>query len=188
MKFRRKEDKVEAEYYEQKENSDFSQKKLISNYTLRYQELYNYNNIFPIIESLLKKVSIIDSSELEQHQRLISTELEEDYMLLLYYIELAIVQTFQRNTDLTDGIVSNVLNELICNEENRLYRLEYLKPKAEKIHQELLNQINSFNLKFKYPKRILTNALKQVMNSVETFIKRDVSNDAYLKFIVGYFK
>jgi len=186
-KFRRNKGKVGVEYYEHKENDDFSQRKLIGNHTLRYKELYNYNKVFSIIDSLLKNVSIIDSSQIDQHQRIISTELEENYMTILYYIELAIVQTFQKKAHLTDRIVTNVLNELICHKENRPYLLEYLRPKDESIHRELLNRINSSNLESKCPKGILINALKQVMNSVKGFMKRGTANNDYLKFIVGYF-
>jgi len=187
-KFRRNKDKVGVEYYEHKENGDFSQKELISNYTTRYEELYNYSKVFSIIDSLLTKVSIIDSSQVDQHQRLISTELEDDYMMILYYIELAIVQAFEKNIDLTDRIVANVLNEIICLKEERPCWLEYLRTKEERIHRELLNRINSFKLESQCPKRILINALKQVMDSVMGFIERGTSSDAYLKFIVGYFK
>lgn len=63
--------------------------------------------------------------------------------MILYCIELAIVQTYQKNTDLTDRIVTNVLNELICCKEDRPYLLEYLKLKDEKIHRELCTKVGS---------------------------------------------
>jgi len=187
-KFRRKNDAVFVEYYEHKANVDFSQKELIARNTKRYQELYNYNKVFSIIDSLLTKVTIIDSSEVDKHQRLVSSELEEDFMMILYYIELAVVQTYQEAADLTDRIVANVLNEFISQKEDRIYRVDYLKTKEESAHRELLSQINSFDLESKCPKRILINAFKQVLGSVKEFIKQGASTDAYLKFIAGYFK
>jgi hypothetical protein len=73
---------------------------------------------------LLANVSIINSSEVDQHQRLASTELEEDFMMILYYIELAVTETYQEISDLTDRIVANVLNELISRKEDRIYRFD----------------------------------------------------------------
>jgi hypothetical protein len=40
----------------------------------------------------------------------------------------------------------------------------------------------------KCPQRILINALKQVLGSVRGFVKQGAAIDAYLEFIVGYFK
>jgi hypothetical protein len=125
-------------------------------------------------------------SEVDKHQRLASTELEEDFMMILYYIELAIVQTYQEVSDLTDRIVANVLNELISQKEKRIYRVDYFRTEEERVHQKLLNQIKSLDLESKCPKRIQTNALKQVLGSVKNFIKKGVSTDAYLKFVLGY--
>lgn len=187
-KFRRNRDDIGVEYYEHNENTDFSQKKFIDKQTPRYKALYNYNKVFSIIDSLLTKVTIIDSSQVDQHQRIVSSELEENYMMILYYIELAIVRTFQKNVDLTDQIVVNVLNELICHKEGRPYLWEYFYPNDERQHKKLLNQINSSNLESKCPKRILINALMQVMNSVKSFVKRGDSRDEYLKFVLGYFE
>ena len=137
---------------------------------------------------MLTKISILDVSEVDKHQRLVSTELEEDFMMILYYIELAVVQTYQEVADLTDRIVANVLNELISQKEDRIYRVDYLRAKEERVHRKLLSQINSFDLESKCPKRILTNALKQVLGSVKGFIKKGASTDVYLKFVIGYFK
>ena len=187
-KFQRKNDAVFVDYYEHKANVDFSRKKLIGHHTSKYKKLYDYNKVFSIIDSLLTKVSIVDGSEVDKHQRLVSTELEEDFMMILYYIELAVVQTYQEVADLTDRIVANVLNELISQKEDRIYRVDYLRAKEERMHRKLLSQINSFDLKSKCPKRILTNALKQVLGSVKGFIKKGASTDAYLKFVIDYFK
>jgi hypothetical protein len=185
-KFQRKKDVVFVDYYEHKANDDFSRKKLIGHHTSKYQKLYDYNKVFSRIDSLLTKVSIIDVSEVDKHQRLASTELEEDFMMILYYIELAIVQTYQEVSDLTDRIVANVLNELISQKEKRIYRVDYFRTEEERVHQKLLNQIKSLDLESKCPKRIQTNALKQVLGSVKNFIKKGVSTDAYLKFVLGY--
>jgi len=185
-KFQRKKDVVFVDYYEHKANDDFSRKKLIGHHTSKYQKLYDYNKVFSRIDSLLTKVSIIDVSEVDKHQRLTSTELEEDFMMILYYIELAIVQTYQEVSDLTDRIVANVLNELISQKEKRIYRVDYFRTEEERVHQKLLNQIKSLDLESKCPKRIQTNALKQVLGSVKNFIKKGVSTDAYLKFVLGY--
>ncbi len=187
-KFQRKGDKVCVEYYEHIENGDFNQSTLIDKHTARYKQLYNYSHTFSLIDSLLMKVSIIDNFQIDQHQRLLSTELEENYTVILYYIELAIVQVFRQNPYLTDSIVANVLNDLISHSENEPYQLEYLKQKTEKIHMELKNRINSFNLESKCPTRILTNAFRQVLGSVNGFIKRDAASDAYLNFITGYYE
>ena len=67
-KFRRKINSVFVEYYNHNAICNFSRKKLISHHTTEYKELYNYSNVFSIIDSLLAKVSIIDSSEVDQHQ------------------------------------------------------------------------------------------------------------------------
>lgn len=187
-KFRRKNDAVSVEYYEHKANADFSLKDQVARNTARYQELYNYNNVFSTVDSLLANVSIIDSSEVDQHQRLASTELEEDFMMILYYIELAVTETYQEICDLTDRIVANVLNELISRKEDRIYRVDYLKANEERAHRKLLARMISFDLESKCPKRILINALKQVLGSVRGFIKQGAAIDAYLEFIVGYFK
>ena len=150
--------------------------------------MYNYSNVFSIIDSLLAKVSIIDSSEVDQHQRLVSTELEEDYPMILYYIEQAVVLVYQKISDLTDRIVANALKELISQKEDRIYRVDYFGAKEEMMHRELLVQINSVGLESKCPKRIQVNALKQVLGSVKGFIKQGTADDAYLKFIVDYFQ
>lgn len=125
---------------------------------------------------------------MDQHQRLASTELEEDFMMILYYIELAITKTYQEICDLTDRIVANVLNELISRKEDRIYRVDYLKANEERAHRKLMARMISFDLEYKCPKRILINALKQVLGSVRGFIKQGAAIDAYLEFIVGYFK
>ena len=187
-KFRRKNDAVFVEYYEHKASADFSRKGHVARKTTRYQELYHCNKTFSTVDSLLANVSIIDSSQVDQHQRLASTELEEDFMMILYYIELAVIETYQEISDLTDRIVANVLNELISRNEDRIYRVDYLKEKEENAHRTLLARMNSFNLESTCPKRILINALKQVLGSVRGFIKQGAATDAYLKFIIGYFK
>jgi hypothetical protein len=187
-RFQRKNDAIFVEYYEHKANIDFSRKKLVGRHSSKYKKLYNYNEVFSIIDSLLTKISIVDGSEVDKHQRLASTELEEDFMMILYTIELAVVQIYQEVADLTDRIVANVLNELISQKEDRIYRVDYLRAKEERVHQKLLSHINSFDLESKCPKRILTNALKQVLGSVKGFIKKGTSTDAYLKFVTGYFK
>ena len=150
--------------------------------------MYNYSNVFSIIDSLLTKVSIIDSSEVDQHRRLVSTELEEEYPMILYYIEQAVVLAYQKLSDLTDRIVANALKELISQKEDRIYRVDYFGAKEEMMHRELLVQINSVGLETKCPKRIQVNALKQVLGSVKGFIKQGTADDAYLKFILDYFQ
>lgn len=187
-KFRRKINSVFVEYYSHKANCNFSRKELISHHSTKYKELYNYSNVFSIIDSLLTKVSIIDSSEVDQHRRLVSTELEEEYPMILYYIEQAVVLAYQKLTDLTDRIVANALKELISQKEDRIYRVDYFGAKEEMMHRELLVQINSVGLESKCPKRILVNALKQVLGSVKGFIKQGTADDAYLKFILDYFQ
>ncbi len=187
-KFQRKINSVFVEYYYHKANCNFSQKKLINRHTTKYKELYNYSNAFSNIDSLLTKVSIIDSAEVDQHQRLVSTELEEDYPMILYYIEQTVVLAYQKISDLTDRIVANALKELISQKENRIYRVDYFRAKEEMMHRELLVQLNSVGLESKCPKRILVNALKQVLGSVTGFIKQGTTDDAYLKFILDYFK
>ncbi|GAF96727.1 unnamed protein product, partial [marine sediment metagenome] len=87
--FKMEQGKVFAEYYEHKENCDFSNIVQIDTHSEKYRQLYNYSQNFSIIDSLLTKVSIIDDSQVDGHKRLISAELEEDYMKILYYIELA---------------------------------------------------------------------------------------------------
>ncbi len=187
-KFLRKKDHIKVEYYEHKENCVFSQRTLIGRQSRLYRKLYDNTDIFSTIETLLTKVTIIDSSDLDKHQRLVSSELEEDYMMALYYIELAVTQIYRNDQQLTDKIVFNALNDLICQKINKSYELEYLKLTDEKLHKILLNQINSANLESKFPQRILINALKQVKNSVQSFIKRGEGKNAYLKFVIGYFK
>lgn len=187
-KFQRKKDKVWVEYYEQKENSDFEKCTLIDKHTTRYKQLYNHSRIFSLIDSLLAKISIIDDSRIDQHKKLVSAELEEDYMMILYYIELAIVQIFRKNPYLTDKVVANVLNDLINDKESKTYQLNYLIKKDARMHNELKNHIKSFNLECKCPSRILINALKKVLSSVNSFIKRSTSKDAYLNFIIGYYE
>ena len=66
--------------------------------------------------------------------------------------------------------------------------MDYFGAKEEMMHRELLVQINSVGLESKCPQRIIVNALKQVLGSVKGFIKQDTADDAYLKFIVDYFK
>jgi hypothetical protein len=124
----------------------------------------------------------------DQHQRLVSTELEEDYPMILYSIEQTIVLAYQKISDLTDRIVANALKELISQKEDRIYRVDYFVAKEEMMHRELLVQIKSVGLESKCPKRILVNALKQVLGSVTGFIKQGTADDAYLKFILGYFE
>ncbi len=187
-KFRRNINSVFVEYYYHKANCNFSRKKLINRHTTKFKELYNYSNVFSIIDSLLTKISIIDSSEVDRHQRLVSTELEEDYPMILYYIEQAVVTAHQKISDLTDRIVANALKESISQKEDRIYRVDYFGAKEEMMHRELLVQINSVGLESKCPKRIIVNALKQVLGSVTGFIKQGTADDAYLKFILGYFK
>jgi hypothetical protein len=104
------------------------------------------------------------------------------------YIEQAVVMAYQKLSDLTDRIVANALKELISQKEDRIYRVDYFGAKEEMMHRELLVQINSVGLESKCPKRILVNALKQVLGSVKGFIKQGTADDAYLKFIVDYFK
>ena len=123
-KFRKQNDAVSVEYYDHKANADFSIKDQVARNTARYRELYNYNKVFSTVDSLLANVSIFDSPEVDQHQRLASTELEEDFTMILYYIELAVIETYQEISDLTDRIVANVLNELISRKEDRIYRFD----------------------------------------------------------------
>ena len=104
------------------------------------------------------------------------------------YIEQAVVMAYQKLSDLTDRIVANALKELISQKEDRIYRVDYFGAKEEMMHRELLVQINSVGLESKCPKRILVNALKQVLGSVKGFIKQGTADDAYLKFIVDNFK
>jgi hypothetical protein len=89
---------------------------------------------------------------------------------------------------LTDRILANVLNELISRKEDRIYRVDYLKTNEERAHRRLLDRLISFDLESKCPKRTLINSLKQVIGSVREFIKQGTTIDAYLEFIVGYFK
>jgi len=124
----------------------------------------------------------------DQHRRLVSTELEEEYPMILYYIEQAVVLAYQKLSDLTDRIVANALKELISQKEDRIYRVDYFGAKEEMMHRELLVQINSVGLETKCPKRIQVNALKQVLGSVKGFIKQGTADDAYLKFILDYFQ
>ena len=108
--FKMEQGKVFVEYYEHKKNCDFSNIVQIDTHSEKYRQLYNYSQNFSIIDSLLTKISIIDDSQVDDHKRLISAELEEDYMKILYYIELAVVETFRKDPYLTDQIVANVLN------------------------------------------------------------------------------
>ncbi len=108
--------------------------------------------------------------------------------MILYYIEQAVVLAYQKISDLTDRIVANALKELSSQKEDRIYRVDYFRAKEEMMHRELLVRINSVGLESKCPKRILVNALKQVLGSVKGFIKQGTADDTYLKFILGYFK
>ena len=81
-----------------------------------------------------------------------------------------------------------ILKELISQKEDRIYRVDYFGAKEEMMHRELLVKINSVGLESKCPKRILVNALKQVLGSVKGFIKQGTTDDAYLKFILDYFQ
>ena len=121
----------------------------------------------------------VDDTEVGQHNRLISAELEDDYMLALYQIELAIVEVFREKPDLTDQIVADVLNDLACR-----------RPSTKKMHNTdaiLKNRIESHMSRLSYPPRILTNAVNQVLGSVNGFLKRSSSKQAYLDFVTGYF-
>lgn len=178
---------VFVEYYEHKENCEFEQITLINTHSLKYQQLYNYSQCFSIIDSLLTRVSVVEDFQLNRHKRLISEELEEDFMMILYYIELAIVETFRIDPYLSDKIVSNVLKELICQREGKQYSVNYLKIENEKTHIRLKNRIESYRLESKCPLKILINALDQVLGSVNGFRKRSTSNHDYLDFITGYF-
>ena len=185
--FKMEEGRVFVEYYEHKKNCEFDQIALIDTHSSKYKQLYNYSQIFSIIDSLLTKISLVDDAKLDRHKRLISAELEEDYMMILYYIELAVVETFRKDPGLTDKIVANVLKELKYQKEDKQLRLDYIETEDEKIHFKLENRIESYHLDLKCPPKILINALDQVLGSVNGFRKRSSSNKDYLHFITAYF-
>ncbi|KPA13691.1 hypothetical protein MHK_006108 [Candidatus Magnetomorum sp. HK-1] len=179
--------KVKVQYYEHKENQDFSKISIISMKSPKYNTLFKYNRVFSIIGSLLKKISYIKKSDLDQHQRLVSTELEEDKLPILFNIENVIVQIYKQNNILTDRIVANALNALICDKEDRSFQVDYMKSQDEKLHTAIFDQISYYLFRSQEPKRIIINALKQVLSSVKKFSKKSKSKTAYLDFVVGYF-
>jgi hypothetical protein len=185
--FRMGENEVSVEYYEHKENCDFDDITHVDKRSRRYRQLHNYSEVFSLIDSLLTKVEIVDESQVSQHKRLMSEELEQDYMMILYYIELAVIETLRKIPRMTDQIVANVLNDVISRKENRPYEVSYSLKDDQKAHIKLKNRMKSYTSKLECPPRILINALNQVLGSVRGFIKRGSSDHAYLDFIAGYF-
>lgn len=186
-KFLRDGDKMFIEYYERKENDNISNNSIILKNSIKYRQLYKQNKVFSILNLLLLKTSIISDSQVDQHENLISREIEEEHMELLHNIESTIVQTYREKSNLKDSIVSNVLNEIISSSENRQNQIEYINYGDEQIHNKLKENLNNLNLDHKYSKRIFVGALKKVHDSVNGFIKRKASPNEYLDFVDGYF-
>ena len=182
-----KKHKIKVQYYEHKEGHDFSKKNIIPINSPKFNELNQYNKVFSIIGSLRKKVSQVKKSDLDQHQRLVSTELEEDNLVVLFNIENIIVQIYKKNKILTDKIVTNVLNALICDNEGKSLNIDYMRPQEEELHTEIFDQISLYLTRSKEPKRILVNALKKILNSAKKFSKKSKSKTAYLDFVIGFF-
>ena len=179
--------KVKIQYYEHKEGQDFSQKKLIPFNSEQFKALYQYNKVFSILGSLRKKVSQIKKTDLDQHQRLVSSELEEEYMPLLFSIENIIVQIYRENKMLTDKVVANVLNALINENGNQSFKINYLNPQDKALHTAIFDKIDFYFQYSNVSKRIRMNALKKVLGSVKKFSKKSKSKTAYLDFVIAYF-
>jgi len=179
--------KVKIQYFEHKEGHDFSKKIMIPINSPMYNELYQCNKVFSVLGSLRKKVFQVKKSDLDKHQRLVSSELEEDNILVLFNIEKIIVQIYRENKMLTDRVVTNVLNAVICKNEDKSFNVDYTRAQEEALHTEIFDQLTFYILKSKEPKRILVNALKQVLSSVKKFSKKSKSKTAYLDFVIGFF-
>ncbi len=184
---RKAEGEVSVEYYEHKENCDLNNLTHVDKRSRRYRQLHNHSEVFSLIDSLLTKVEIVDESQVGSHKRLVSEELEQDYMMILYYIELAVIDTLRESPRMTDQMVSNTLNDLISRKENKSYKASYSLKDDQNVHTKLKNRMKSYTSKSQCPPRIWINALNQVLGSVRGFIKRDPSDHAYLDFITGYF-
>jgi len=184
-KIRVQKHKVKIQYYEHKEGQDFSQKKLIFFNSEQFAALNQYNNVFSILGSLQKKVTRVKKSDLDKHQRLVSSELEEENMPILFNIENIIVQTYKSNKMLTDRIVANVLKALI--HADKSFTVNYTKPHEEELHTVIFDQISMYLQISKSPKRIQINALKKILGSVLNFSKKSKSTTAYLDFVIAYF-
>jgi hypothetical protein len=179
--------KVKIQYYEHKQGQNFSKKTIIPLNSKQFKILYQYNNVFSILGSLRKKVTLVKKSNLNKHQRLVSSELEEDNMPILYNIENIIVQTYRANKFLTDRIVSNVLKALIHDNEKNTDTHHYMNSQLEVLHTEIVDQISDYFQNSKTPKRIQMNALKKILKSVNNFTKKGKSKTAYLDFVIAYF-
>jgi len=177
--------KVKIQYYEHKEGQDFSQKTLIHFNSEQFHALNQYNNVFSILGALRKKVTQVKKSDLDQHQRLVSSELEEENMPVLFSIENIIVQTYKTNKMLTDRVVANVLKALI--NEDKPFSVNYTNPQDKELHTEIFDQINLYLRVLKLSKRIRVNALKKILGSVKNFSQKSKSKTAYLDFVIAYF-
>ncbi|KPA13327.1 hypothetical protein MHK_006458 [Candidatus Magnetomorum sp. HK-1] len=186
-KFLPKKRNVRVIYYEHKKASDFSKVTVISRDSKKFKALCKYSRVFSLIESLRKKVYVVPRSKLNKHQRLISSELEEKNMLVLYNIENAIVNYHRNVAPLTDEIVTNALKELINNYEDSSFQVDCVNYQNKELHEALVEQIHISLMQLQHDNRIKINALKQVLTSVKGFKKRDRSNTAYLQFVSGYF-
>ncbi|ETR70600.1 MAG: hypothetical protein OMM_03119 [Candidatus Magnetoglobus multicellularis str. Araruama] len=153
--------KIKVQYYEHKAGQNFSQKTLIHFNSQKFNTLNQYNNVFSLLNSLRKKVTQIKKSDLDQHQRLVSSELEEENMPILYSIESIIVQTYKTNNRLTDSIVANLLKALINKSENKPFTMNVMNPQEKELHTEMFEDITLYFSISNPPKRIRINALKR---------------------------
>jgi hypothetical protein len=179
--------KVKIQYYEHKAGHDFSEKSLIFFNTPHFNALNQYNNVFSLLGSLQKKVYPVKKSDLDKHQRLVSSELEEENMPILFSIENIIVQYYKRDKKLTDNVVSNVLKELIAYTDNKPFTMSYMNPHDEVLHSAIFDPVASYLRTSKASKRIQVNALKKILGSVKKFSKKSNSKTSYLDFVIAYF-
>lgn len=146
------------------------------------------HTVFSLIDDLVSQHSITDTAHIDSHPKLAAAEIERDYLHILHAIEFGVVRAYRAVPGMTDRVVANVLTEFVSASTGRSYRVDYLSQKSHHAHSELKSRLTSSNLEAMCPKRILVNALTQVLESVNSFIMKKTSDDAYLRFIVGYFE